>query len=250
MHVGQSKCEDAVFCVHGNVATVCACFIRQVFACPEYEWTSSNLASCSLTSFVAHAIFRTKASHSVTFAALALLQRLKVRIPVLRGVSGHRLFITSFMIAWKIICDKTYSNKSWCVVAQGMFSLREINRMEREMCCYLEWQLNVDYTTLKRFECMVRRDFRCNRGPFPVYGFADVFPCDGKAGWISSSVLAYDVSSSTHSSPDGPSSNCVGVGDPEGVDLSLMLPECCEEEMHGMPSVGSETYTCVAPSTW
>ena len=47
------------------------------------------------------------------------------------------------MLASKIICDDTYSNKSWCIVGQGMFALREINQMEREMCSYLEWQLNV-----------------------------------------------------------------------------------------------------------
>jgi len=46
----------------------------------------------------------------------------------------------------------TYSNKSWSIVAQGMFQLREINQMEREMCQYLEWELNVDPATLKEFE--------------------------------------------------------------------------------------------------
>ncbi|KIO21067.1 hypothetical protein M407DRAFT_219202 [Tulasnella calospora MUT 4182] len=29
------------------------------------------------------------------------------------------------MIASKAICDDTYSNKSWCSVSQGMFSLTE-----------------------------------------------------------------------------------------------------------------------------
>jgi hypothetical protein len=27
------------------------------------------------------------------------------------------------MLALKIICDDTYSNKSWCIVSQGMFAL-------------------------------------------------------------------------------------------------------------------------------
>ena len=42
------------------------------------------------------------------------------------------------MIASKVICDDTYSNKSWSIVGQGMFALREINQIEREMCSYLE----------------------------------------------------------------------------------------------------------------
>jgi hypothetical protein len=63
------------------------------------------------------------------------------------------------MIASKVICDDTYSNKSWCVVGQGMFSLREINQMEREMCSYLEWILNVKPEELAEFEADVKRDY-------------------------------------------------------------------------------------------
>lgn len=70
------------------------------------------------------------------------------------------------MIASKIICDDTYSNKSWCIVGQGMFALREINQMEREMCSYLEWQLNVEPKILKEFEDKVCRDF-AGPGPYP-----------------------------------------------------------------------------------
>jgi hypothetical protein len=102
----------------------------------------------------------------VTFAALYLLQRLKARFPAAKGSSGHRLFISAFMLASKIICDDTYSNKSWCIVGQGMFALREINQMEREMCSYLEWQLNVDPTTLRDFQTRVQADF-AGPGPYP-----------------------------------------------------------------------------------
>ena len=31
------------------------------------------------------------------------------------------------MIASKVICDDTYSNQSWSIVAQKMFALKEIN---------------------------------------------------------------------------------------------------------------------------
>ncbi|KAI6119181.1 hypothetical protein EDD16DRAFT_1583002 [Pisolithus croceorrhizus] len=54
------------------------------------------------------------------------------------------------MLASKVICDDTFSNKSWSIVMQGMFQLREINQMERDMCQYLEWD---------EFEAMVRKDF-------------------------------------------------------------------------------------------
>ena len=72
------------------------------------------------------------------------------------------------MIASKVICDDTYSNKSWSIVGQGMFQLREINQMERDMCQYLDWELNSEPSTLKEFEDMVRKDF-AGPGPYPTY---------------------------------------------------------------------------------
>lgn len=63
------------------------------------------------------------------------------------------------MIASKIVCNNTYLNKSWAVVGQGMFQLKEINQMEREMCGYLEWQLNIDYLQLEEFTKDVSSQF-------------------------------------------------------------------------------------------
>ena len=99
---------------------------------------------------------------SITFAAL-LLPQLKAHFPTARGSSGHRLFVSAFMLASKgsIGDDRHYSNKSRSsIVAQGMFQLREINRMEKEMCQYLERELNIDSATLEEFEeAMVHMDF-------------------------------------------------------------------------------------------
>lgn len=108
--------------------------------------------------FVAYALHRTRLPSVVTFAALLLLQRLKTRFPAARGSSGHRLFISAFMIASKVICDDTYSNQSWCIVGQKMFQLKEINQMEREMCGYLEWNINVSGEEVAEFEALVRAE--------------------------------------------------------------------------------------------
>lgn len=63
------------------------------------------------------------------------------------------------MISSKVICDDTYSNQSWGIVAQKMFALKEINQMEREMCGYLEWNLNVGGEEVVAFESSVRAEF-------------------------------------------------------------------------------------------
>ncbi|KAI0282440.1 hypothetical protein BC826DRAFT_1045718 [Russula brevipes] len=39
--------------------------------------------------------------------------------------------------------------------------------MERKMCSYLEWQLNVDPSTLYGFQSHVQQDF-AGPGPYPV----------------------------------------------------------------------------------
>ena len=103
------------------------------------------------------------------FASLILLQRLNARFPSAHGSSGHRLFISAFMISYKVMCDDTYSNKSWSVVAQGMFNLREINQMEREICNYLEWELTAANPMLSLFETAVKKDFREQKSSYPTY---------------------------------------------------------------------------------
>ncbi|GJE91416.1 hypothetical protein PsYK624_075660 [Phanerochaete sordida] len=161
---------------HEETAKVCAHFVTHLFACPDLPPTQSpSQPAPRLDLFIAYALHRTRLHESVTFAALYLLQRLKARFPAARGSSGHRLFISAFMLSSKVICDDTYSNKSWSIVGQGMFALREINQMEREMCSYLEWQLNVEPTTLAEFEKSVRRDFK-GPGPYPTYAIPSPAP--------------------------------------------------------------------------
>ena len=50
-------------------------------------------------------------------------------------------------------------HKSWSIIGKGMFALREVNQMEQEMCSYLEWQLDIEPSTLKD------KGF----GPYPTY---------------------------------------------------------------------------------
>ncbi|TDL15917.1 hypothetical protein BD410DRAFT_679199, partial [Rickenella mellea] len=75
------------------------------------------------------ALHRTCLYHSVTFMALALLQRLKTRFSTARVSTRHSRFHSA---PSKVVCDDAYSDKSRTRVGQGMFALREI-------CAYLEW---------------------------------------------------------------------------------------------------------------
>jgi len=51
-----------------------------------------------------------------------------------------------------------------------MFQLKEINQMEREMCGYLEWHLNIDYQELEQFTEKTQLEFGSGvvSGPLPM----------------------------------------------------------------------------------
>ncbi|KAJ4482204.1 hypothetical protein J3R30DRAFT_3699623 [Lentinula aciculospora] len=162
------------------ISRLCARFITHLFGCPERPPNQSGW-HVELPYYIAYAIYRTKLPECVVFSALALLQRLKSRFPSAKGSSGHRLFISVFMIASKVMCDDTYSNKSWSVVAQGMFTVREVNQMEREMCGYLDWELTVEGEILSPFQARITQDFAPLQGPYPNYSLQDVSKRAAKA---------------------------------------------------------------------
>ena len=64
------------------------------------------------------------------------------------------------MLTSKVICDNIYLNKSWSIISQEMFALREINQIECKMCSYLEWQLNIDPSQLRDFKSKIWQDFK------------------------------------------------------------------------------------------
>lgn len=160
-----SKIAGDVFYGYEDLSKMCGRFIGALFSCPSVPmFANTGMAgaatSCPpLAHFIAYAIHRTRLPEVVVFTALFLLARLKERFPAARGSSGHRLFISAFMIASKVVCDDTYSNKSWCIVGQNLYTLKEVNQMEREMCSYLEWILHVEATELETFSQRVRKEY-------------------------------------------------------------------------------------------
>lgn len=91
------------------------------------------------------------------------------------------------MIISKVICDVTYSNKSWAIVTQGIFTLCEINQMEREMRSYLNWELTVDNPILSNFEAMVEHNFQdaVPASGYPTYSLQMVSKRAAKAATLS-----------------------------------------------------------------
>ncbi|GAA6040387.1 hypothetical protein JCM8097_007590 [Rhodosporidiobolus ruineniae] len=136
-----------------DLALLCEHVIASLFAIsptqqqPQLDASkpASKDAAPQLGEFIAYALYRTRLPVSITHQALLLLTRLKQRYPSARGTSTspHRLFLSSLMLSSKISMDDTYSNKSWQVVGQGLFELREVNQMERELFAFLGWNVVV-----------------------------------------------------------------------------------------------------------
>lgn len=153
---------------HRLISELCEAVISALFACP-LDSASSSVGQQTITAadgscrptprlaeFIAYALHRTRLPEEITFQALFLLRRLKYRFPAARGSSGHRLFISALMLASKSSCDDTYSNKSWTIVSQGLFSLREVNQMERELFGYLGYKVNVEVEELEAFTNLLK----------------------------------------------------------------------------------------------
>ncbi|KAJ6551619.1 hypothetical protein B0H19DRAFT_174411 [Mycena capillaripes] len=168
------------------IAQLSARFTTHLFACPPAIHT-----------------FAGKAVSGRYLRALILLQRSKARLPTACGSSGHCLFISAFMIASKVICDNTYSNKSWSIVTQGMFTLREINQSDGVRDVQLS-RLGTHgrQPILGNFEAMVQRDFPPgSKGPYPTYSLHMVSKCAAKAAASTSATPIPEPNSTTSPIP-------------------------------------------------
>ncbi|TFK61063.1 hypothetical protein BDN72DRAFT_937289 [Pluteus cervinus] len=151
---------------------------------------SAKNAQTQLPYFIAYALHRTKLNEAVTYAALTL----KAHFPTAKGLPGHRLFISAIMIASKVLCNDTYSNKS----------LWEINQMERE-----NWELNVDTAVLGGFKDKVSQDFSSDKPPnqYPKYDVAMMSKRSARVQSSQSATPLPDPSTTTNAIPNFGSRN-------------------------------------------
>ncbi|KAJ7016559.1 hypothetical protein C8F04DRAFT_975535, partial [Mycena alexandri] len=151
------------------IARLSANFIAHLFACNKFS-SRSRHPDTYLPVYIAFAIHHTNTGEEAVYAALVLLQRLKGRYPKDTRSSGHKLFIAAFMVASKFLYDESYKNSTWRKIAQKLYSLPEINQMERELCFHLEWDIALDTPTISNFRALVSRDFHPGASrPYPTY---------------------------------------------------------------------------------
>lgn len=110
------------------------------------------------------------------------------------------------MIAAKIVCDDTYSNRIWVMIGlwQGMFQWREIYGMERDMFGFLQWNMHVVPEDLRSFEREVREIY--SLPPPYEHGVQMTLRVGGLAPYPSLSASPH-MSMSTPPLPDGDGSS-------------------------------------------
>lgn len=80
-----------------SISSFCPSQITALFACPNIPPPTGG-PQPTLAHFIAYTLHRTRLPEPVNVASLLLLSRLKARFPAARGSSGHRLFISAFMM--------------------------------------------------------------------------------------------------------------------------------------------------------
>ncbi|KAJ7148161.1 hypothetical protein C8R43DRAFT_889196, partial [Mycena crocata] len=172
----------APFYGHKHIAQSSARFITHAFECPD-PCTPDSLASTDqrdtlytippfkLAHFIAYVIRRTATTDNGVYLALILLQRLKGRYPTVCTNDGRRLFVPAVMTALKHHLETTYSNRFWKLATQNVFSLRELNQMERALCYHLDWDFVVTSDILDDFRQAILCDFSRDSATYPRYSY-------------------------------------------------------------------------------
>ncbi|KAK9695820.1 hypothetical protein K7432_012767 [Basidiobolus ranarum] len=122
--------------------------INHLFECGDNSLVASNNPLKylpRLDDFIGRLYRRGNLTLVNLLTALLYLIRLKELRPTCKGSygSGHRLFLASLILANKYLQDGAYHNKTWYKVIEGVYSLHEINQMERELLGLLNYELCV-----------------------------------------------------------------------------------------------------------
>lgn len=100
----------------------------------------------SLKAFINNLVTRSNVQTATLMTSLVYLAKLRARLPPLaRGMActRHRVFLACLIMAAKNLNDSSPQNKHWAKYTMGLFSVAEVNLMEKQLLFLLDWDLRV-----------------------------------------------------------------------------------------------------------
>lgn len=110
------------------------------------KMTNTGKPLPSLMTFINRLVRYTNVYSGTLMATLAYLERLKAKLP--RNAQGlpctrHRIFLSCLILASKFHNDSSPKNVHWANYTDGLFSLKDVNLMERQLLFLLDWDTRV-----------------------------------------------------------------------------------------------------------
>lgn len=100
----------------------------------------------SLTIFINNIVKMSNVHTPTLMSSLVYLSRLRERLPKLAmgmACTCHRIFLAALILAAKNLNDSSPKNKYWAQYTMGLFSIEEVNLMEKQLLFLLDWDLRI-----------------------------------------------------------------------------------------------------------
>ncbi|GMM34135.1 hypothetical protein DASC09_014600 [Saccharomycopsis crataegensis] len=114
---------------------------------PQPPSSSTNSSLPSLFTFITKLVKHTNVFTGTLMATLVYLKKLGQRLPpnaISQEPSArHKIFLACLILSAKFHNDASPKNKHWSKYTEGLFTTSQVNKMERYLLIFLDWDITV-----------------------------------------------------------------------------------------------------------